>query len=76
MAEYPRKEVAAIFREALGKQRRQPADRVQRAIDALADVLAHEDVEPGDRVALEDARAALEHHRGVTGSKPDGGDVR
>ena len=69
MAEYPKKQVAAIFREALGKsERRLPADRVQRALDALADVLSGEDLEPGDRVAVEDAQAALEHHRGVTGS--------
>lgn len=74
MAEYPKEEVAAIFREALGKRKRKPVDRVQRAIDALADVLSSEDLEPGDRVAVEDAQAALEHHRGVTGSKSTGED--
>lgn len=64
--EYPAEEVRAIFTKALGRPR--PLKRVtlydeaQKAADALVDVLDRGDLEPGDRVALEDARAVLERY--------------
>lgn len=36
--------------------------RAQKAIDVLTDIIESPDVEHGDRVALEDARAVLESY--------------
>ncbi len=68
---YPKQEVAGIFAEALGTPRRPKklSTRAQNAIDALAAVLDDEAIEASDRVALGDARAALERY--ATGSAPN-----
>lgn len=69
---YPKKEVAAIFAETLGKPRRPKAlsARAQAAIDALAAVLDDDAIEASDRVALGDARAALERYTSDSASSP------
>lgn len=36
--------------------------RAQHAVDRIADVLEHDEIDGTDRVALEDARAALEKY--------------
>lgn len=59
---YPAKAVSDILSAASPKVRRPKrlTTRAQHAIDAIANVLESDEIADGDRVALEDARAALE----------------
>jgi hypothetical protein len=68
VAEYPRAQVRAVIDDALrtfrtrSRRRTRREAAAERLVQAVA-VLIAEGIEPGDVVAFEDARAAVEKYR-------------